>query len=200
MRAPNRQALSTRIIPFALLALFSLAAWLAPGFLGAPSSFDSIVVIIWLAAMTLLLIDSLRRDRKRKRYLRTFYIDRNKRQVFNPAAGLIPYREGDDLLDIMTVTLVNTEGTSHIDPPGDFLPTMVVETDEFSYVHDATLRANAPIKQANDVTVYRWEGRIIDLASDREREFSSPFDLEDIFYARNSSYPAFDQSPIVSHA
>lgn len=198
MSSSSKRMLLTRFAPLALLSLVSLAAWLVPGLLGAPSSLDSIVVAIWAVAMALLLIDSLRRDRKRRRFLRTFYIDRNKHQAFSPGVGLISYVTGDDLLDAMTVALANVDGGSRIEPPKDFAPTTVVETSEFSFVNDAS--SAKPIRHADEVTVNRWEGRIIDLVSDREREFTSPFDLEDAFQARTSVNPIPDLSPVASRA
>lgn len=198
MSSSSKRMLLTRFAPLALLSLVSLAAWLVPGLLGAPSSPDSIVVAIWAVAMALLLIDSLRRDRKRRRFLRTFYIDRNKHQAFSPGVGLISYVTGDDLLDAMTVALANVDGGSRIEPPKDFAPTTVVETSEFSFVNDAS--SAKPIRHADEVTVNRWEGRIIDLVSDREREFTSPFDLEDAFQARTSVNPIPDLSPVALRA
>ncbi len=198
MSSSSKRMLLTRFAPLALLSLVSLAAWLVPGLLGAPSSLDSIVVAIWAVAMALLLIDSLRRDRKRRRFLRTFYIDRNKHQAFSPGVGLISYVTGDDLLDAMTVALANVDGGSRIEPPKDFAPTTVVETSEFSFVNDAS--SAKPIRYADEVTVNRWEGRIIDLVSDREREFTSPFDLEDAFQARTSVNPIPDLSPVALRA
>ena len=198
MSSSSKRMLLTRFAPLALLSLVSLAAWLVPGLLGAPSSLDSIVVAIWAVAMALLLIDSLRRDRKRRRFLRTFYIDRNKHQAFSPGVGLISYVTGDDLLDAMTVALANVDGGSRIEPPKDFAPTTVVETSEFSFVNDAS--SAKPIRHADEVTVNRWEGRIIDLVSDREREFTSPFDLEDAFQARTSVSPIPDLSPVALRA
>lgn len=198
MSSSSKRMLLTRFAPLALLSLVSLAAWLVPGLLGAPSSLDSIVVAIWAVAMALLLIDSLRRDRKRRRFLRTFYIDRNKHQAFSPGVGLISYVTGDDLLDAMTVALANVDGGSRIEPPKDFAPTTVVETSEFSFVNDAS--SAKPIRHADEVTVNRWEGRIIDLVSDREREFTSPFDLEDAFQARTSVNPIPDLSPVALRA
>lgn len=194
MSSSSKRMLLTRFAPLALLSLVSLAAWLVPGLLGAPSSLDSIVVAVWVVAMALLLADSLRRDRKRRRFLRTFYIDRNKHQAFSPSAGLVSYATGDDLLDAMTVALANADGGSRIEPPKDFAPTTVVETSEFSFVNDAS--SAKPIRHADEVTVNRWEGRIIDLVSDREREFTSPFDLEDAFQARTSVNPIPDLSPV----
>lgn len=198
MSSSSKRMLLTRFAPLALLSLVSLGAWLVPGLLGAPSSLDSIVVAIWAVAMALLLIDSLRRDRKRRRFLRTFYIDRNKHQAFSPGVGLISYVTGDDLLDAMTVALANVDGGSRIEPPKDFAPTTVVETSEFSFVNDAS--SAKPIRHADEVTVNRWEGRIIDLVSDREREFTSPFDLEDAFQARTSVNPIPDLSPVALQA
>lgn len=198
MSSSSKRMLLTRFAPLALLSLVSLAAWLVPGLLGAPSSLDSIVVAIWAVAMALLLIDSLRRDRKRRRFLRTFYIDRNKHQAFSPGVGLVSYVTGDDLLDAMTVALANVDGGSRIEPPKDFAPTTVVETSEFSFVNDAS--SAKPIRHADEVTVNRWEGRIIDLVSDREREFTSPFDLEDAFQARTSVNPIPDLSPVALRA
>lgn len=198
MSSSSKRMLLTRFAPLALLSLVSLAAWLVPGLLGAPSSLDSIVVAIWAVAMALLLIDSLRRDRKRRRFLRTFYIDRNKHQAFSPGVGLISYVTGDDLLDAMTVALANVDGGSRIEPPKDFAPTTVVETSEFSFVNDDS--SAKPIRHADEVTVNRWEGRIIDLVSDREREFTSPFDLEDAFQARTSVNPIPDLSPVALRA
>lgn len=200
MSVSSKRMLFTRLLPLALLSLASLAAWLVPGLLGMPSSLDSLVVIVWVVAMVLLLVDSLRRDRKRRRFLRTFYIDRNRRQAFNPALGLISYRAGDDLLDAMTVALANSDGGGHAEPPKDFVPTTVVETTEFSFVNDASASATAPVRHADDVTVNRWEGRIIDLVSDREREFSSPFDLEDVFYARSAVHSIPDPFPLAARA
>lgn len=199
MSASSKRMLLMRALPLALLAIASLSAWLVPGLLGVPSLFDSIVVIVWLAAMAVLLIDLLRRDRRRRRYLRTIYIDRARHQAFSPAAGMISYVAGDDLLDAMTVALVNTDQAKIAEPPSEFAPTTVVETTEFSFVHDASANA-APVMRADDVTVNRWEGRVIDLASDRERAFSSPFDLEDIFYTRSFAYPIADPSPAALRA
>ena len=173
MSVSSKRMLLTRLLPLALLSLASLAAWLVPGLLGMPSSLDSLVVIVWVVAMVLLLVDSLRRDRKRRRFLRTFYIDRNRHQAFNPALGLISYRAGDDLLDAMTVALANSDGGGHAEPPKDFVPTTVVETTEFSVVNDV---------------------------SDREREFSSPFDLEDVFYARSAVHSIPDPFPLAARA
>ena len=72
MSVSSKRMLLTRLLPLALLSLASLAAWLVPGLLGMPSSFDSLVVILCVVAMVMLLVDSQRRDRNRRRFLRTF--------------------------------------------------------------------------------------------------------------------------------
>lgn len=177
----SKRAVLVRAALLIVLAMVSLAAWLVPGMLGAPSSFDSMVIAIWLIAMVLLLADSRRRDRKRKRYLRTFYIDSERSCVFGPTLGIRSYSNGSELLDLMTVALANEESAVQAAPPDDFAPEYVVETVDFACVRDARLKSEEPVTCADDVTVIRWEGTIVDLSTGREKEFASPFDLEDVF-------------------
>ena len=177
----SKRAVLVRAVLLIVLAAVSLAAWLVPGMLGAPSSFDSLVIAIWLIAMVLLLADSRRRDRKRKRYLRTFYIDSEASCVFGPMLGTRSYSNGSELLDLMTVALANEESAALAMPSDDFAPEYVVETEDFACVRDARLQGEEPVTRADDVTVVRWEGAIVDLSTGREKEFVSPFDLEDVF-------------------
>lgn len=184
MSASSKRRLAKRFVPLALLAVISIAAWLVPSALGASSSVDAIVIVAWLAVMVLLLFDSYRRDRKRTQFLNTFYVDAKNHRMFSPSSGLISYPNGAYLIDMMAVSLVNESGAPHAEPPADFVPTCVIETSEFAYVRDPRIDVSAPISRADDVTVTRWEGTICDLSTDKERVFSSPFDLEDVFNPR----------------
>ena len=182
MISSSKRPTLVRSVLLIVVAVISLAVWFVPSMLGAPSRFDSLFVAAWLVLMVLLLIDSRRRDRKRKRYARTFYIDGEGSRVFGPMLGTVPYDNGCNLLDAIKVALANEGAASaRLEPPDDFVPAYVVETAEFSCVRDARLRADEPVTCADDVTVTRWAGTIVDLSTGREKEFASPFDLEDIF-------------------
>lgn len=182
MTSPQKRTTLVRVVLLIVVAGVSLAAWFVPSMLGAPSRYDSLFVAAWLVLMAILLIDSRRRDRKRRRYARTFYVDEESSRVFGPMLGTVPYANGCELFDAIAVALAN-EGTAPacLAPPEDFVPTYVVETAEFSCVRDARLKAAEPAACANDVTVVRWTGCIVDLATGHKKEFASPFDLEDAF-------------------
>lgn len=181
MRLSLRRPAAMRIALLILLAVCSLAVWLLPALLGTSSSFDSVFVVGWLVVMVFLLIDLWRRDRKRKRYMRTFYIDVEGHRAFSPSCGMVFYRCGCDLLDAMTVSLSANQEAVRSDFPDDFEPSLVVETSTFSYVLDERVRDGRPVLKADEVTVIRWEGRIVNLEFDRSRDFDSPLDLEDVF-------------------
>lgn len=180
MKSPREHFVSARFAMPVLLGVVSIVIWMLPGLLGAPSSFDSIVVAVWLVGMVLLLVDSRRRERRRKRYMRTFYIEVEGHRVFSPSTGIFSYECGCDLLDAIVVSLAESRSTADLEPPEDFAPSLVLETTVFACVRDEHLHSGDRL-MADDVTVTRWEGRLVDLDSGRGRSFSSPFDLEDMF-------------------
>lgn len=181
MRFSLKRPAAMNIVLLALLAVCSVSLLLLPALFGASSSFDSVFVAGWLVMMVFLLIDFWRRDRKRKRYMRTFYIDIEGRRAFGPSCGMLSYRCGCDLLDAMTVSLSVDQEEVRSDYPDDFEPSLVVETSTFSCVFDERIRDGRPVLEADEVTVTRWEGRIVSLESNRSKDFDSPLDLEDVF-------------------
>lgn len=186
MKAVTKHRLAKRVVPLALLAVVSLAAWFGPGLMGAPSSLDAWVILAWLLVMVALLADSYRRERKCKQFLSTFYIDTAGKRVFSPSLGLVSYPNGAALIDTMAVALANADDRTHIEPPSDFKPDYVVETADFSFVKDERLPQGEPVDRADDVTIHRWEGVISQLDAGKDRSFMSPFDLEDVFNPRTA--------------
>lgn len=181
MSGSSKRRIVKRAVMLILLSAVSLAAWLGPALLNQPSFVDIALVLAWLIVMVLLLLDSYRRERKRERFLTTFYIDTAQQRVFNPALGLVTYPNGGVLIDMMAVALVNGKDQGIVQPPADFVPDRVVETTRFAFVRDDRLDASHPVSKADDVTIYRWEGVISDLGRGGSKPFRSPFDLEDVF-------------------